>query len=322
MSTQQLLRTPDHVTPKQETESMPHKGGSKTTQSVRPRRTMLYVSGANVRHLQKACSLPADSLIFDLHEAVTDETKEQARDAIGATLRAGSFRGHEIVVRINPLQSRWFDADVAWLADQCVDAVLLTHVESVSQLQEAMSRIDQVTGRELPIMVMIETPMAVLRSEEIAANERVVCLVLETNGLESSLRLFSSSDRIGLQGSLALVVLAARAHGCGVVDGAHLNLGEARSCEFSCRQGREMGFDGKTVVHPVQLTYTNEAYTPKPKDVNRARELVETMAAANARGEAVAMVDGRMISYEQVKRARLTLDLFESIKARDLSFTA
>ncbi len=290
--------------------------------SIRPRRTMLYVSGANPHHLQQARSLDADSLIFDLEETVHRSKKELAREQIASTLKAGGFRGQEIVVRINRRGTEWYSDDVRFVSKLPVDAVFVP-VDHGSDVHAIEQDLDAAGAHDVLLMAAIETPLSVLHAEDIAASsQRLAALVMNSNSLESHIGAFSSPDRIGLLGSFARVILAARAYGRAVIDGAHLNLGEAHSCEFSCRQGRELGFDGKTVVHPIQLPYTNEAYTPKPKDVERARAVVSCMEEADARGEAVAQLDGRVLSPEQVEFALRMLRIAAAIEERKLAFAA
>jgi citrate lyase subunit beta/citryl-CoA lyase len=285
---------------------------------------MLYVSGASTQHLQKSRGLESDSLIFDLDETVHASKKALAREQIGAVLKAGGFRGQEIVIRVNRTDSEWFADDLEWVAKQPgVDAILFPQAESAATMRHAQDQLDMAGGGKLRIMVMIETPLGVLHAEEIAAaSDRLTALILNTNSLEAKIGAFSSPDRIGLLGTFARVILAARAYGRAVIDGAHINLGEAHSCEFSCRQGRELGFDGKTVVHPIQLPYTNEAYTPKPKDVERARAVIDCMREADERQEAVAQLNGRVLSPEQVEFSQRIIAMAEGIEERKLAFAA
>ena len=289
--------------------------------AIRPRRSMLYVSADNPPHLEKARALHADSLVFDLYESVAPERKAQARDNLVATLRVGGFRGQELVGRVNPLDSLWGAEDLAAVARLELDALLFPGVESGAQLRAAVEQLDQAGGGRLPVMAMIETPLAVLHAEEIAAaSERLCCLVMNTATLASALHINGSPDRIGLLASLGLVVLAARAHHRAVVDGAHLDLKEAQTCEFSCRQARELGFDGKTVIHPVQLPYTNDAFTPRPKELDKARAVIQAMKAAQEAGKPYGVLDGRLLQPVELESARGMLALYEAISTREAAF--
>lgn len=291
------------------------------SQAIRPRRSMLYVCADNPRHLDKARALPADSLVLDLYESVAPERKAAAREQLVATLRSGGFRGQELVVRINPLDSLWGAEDLAAVAGLELDALLLPGVEAAEQLRAAIAQLDHAGAARFPVMVMIETPLAVLNAAEIAGgSDRLCCLVLNTATLASALRINGAPERQGLWASLGLVVLAARAHHRSVVDGAHLDLKEAQTCEFSCRQGRELGFDGKTVVHPVQLPYTNDAFTPRPKEVDKARAVIEAMRAAHEAGKPYGVLDGRLLQPVELESARALLALHEAITAREAAF--
>jgi citrate lyase subunit beta/citryl-CoA lyase len=283
---------------------------------LRPRRTMLYVSADIDRHLDKAPALPADSLIFDLHEAVSPEHKERARHKVAAALRQDGFRGQELTLRLNPMDSPWFAADLALAADAPLDSVLLTGLESRDDVLAAEHALDAAGAGHLPVMLMIESPRAVLGAAEMAAaSPRLSCLVVSNANLMAGMRLPETADRIGLFASLSLVVLAARAAGIACVDGAHLDVTEAQVCEYACRQSRDFGFDGKAVIHPVQLAYTNDAFTPKPKDVERKRAIVAAMDRAREQGLPYALMDGKLLQpsvYDAAKRCIAVAELIES----------
>ena len=288
---------------------------------LRPRRTMLYLSADIDRHINKAPVLPADSLIFDLHEAVSPENKERARGKVADALRRGGFRGQELVLRLNRMDSPWFTGDLSLAEAARIDAVLLTGLESRDDVLAAERALDAVGAGGLPIMLMIESPRAVLGAAEMAAaSARVSCLVVSNANLMVSMRLPETADRIGLFASLSLVVLAARAAGIACVDGAHLDVSEAQACEYACRQSRDFGFDGKAVIHPVQLAYTNDAFTPKPKDVERKRAIVAAMERAREQGLPYALMDGKLLQpsvYDAAKRCIAVAELIES-RARQL----
>jgi citrate lyase subunit beta/citryl-CoA lyase len=292
---------------------------------LRPRRTMLYVSADIERHVEKGPALAADSLIFDLHEAVSPEHKERARDKVAAALRRGGFRGQELVLRLNRTDSPWFAGDLALAAAAPLDAVLLTGLESGDDVLAAERALDAAGAGRLPIMLMIESPRAVLGAAAMAAaSPRVACLVVSNANLMVSMRLPETADRIGLFASLSLVVLAARAAGIACVDGAHLDVTEAQACEYACRQSRDFGFDGKAVIHPVQLAYTNDAFTPKPKDVERKRAIVAAMDRAREQGLPYALMDGKLLQpsvYDAAKRCIAVAELIDA-RARQLESSA
>lgn len=284
---------------------------------IRPRRTMLYVSADIGRHLEKAPTLAADSLIFDLHEAVAADAKERARERLAAALRRGGFRGQELVVRPNSPDTPWFVDDLRAVARLPIDAVLFTGLETADAVVVARRALDDAGGAHLPIMLMIESPRAVLNAAAMAAaSDRCTGLVVSNANLMVSMRLPETADRVGLLTSLSLVVLAARASGIGCIDGAHLDVGDARACEYACRQSRDFGFDGKAVIHPVQLAYTNDAFTPKPKDLEKKRAIVATMEEARRQGKPYALKDGKLLQPSVYEAARRCLMMAEAIDER------
>ena len=284
---------------------------------MRPRRTMLYVSGDIERHLEKARGLPADAVIYDLHEAVAPQFKARARDKIRSAMGVPNPLQQERVLRVSPPGRGYLEDDLALAAELPFDAVLLSGLSTAAQVAEVMGMLDAAGGAERPVMVMIDSPLAVLNAADMAAaGGRVVCLVVSNANLMVSMRTPPTEDRSGLFTSLALVVLAARGHGVGVVDGAHLDIHDSHGCEYACRQSRDFGFDGKAVVHPAQLTYTNEAFSPRPKDVERRRAILEAMEQAQREGRSYAVLDGRLLQPSELEAARRCLAVAEVIEAR------
>jgi citrate lyase subunit beta / citryl-CoA lyase len=288
---------------------------------IRPRRTMLYVSADIERHLEKSPTLAADCLIFDLHEAVAADAKERARQRLAAALARGGFRGQELVLRSNAPDTPWFPDDLRTAARLPVDAVLFTGLETADAVAAAQRALDAAGGAHLPLMLMIESPRAVLNAAAMAAaSDRLACLVVSNANLMVSMRLPETADRVGLFASLSLVVLAARASGIGCIDGAHLDVGDARACEYACRQSRDFGFDGKAVIHPVQLAYTNDAFTPKPKDLEKKRAIVAAMEEAHRQGKPYALKDGKLLQPSIYEAARQCLAMAEAIEQRARQF--
>ncbi|MET0115888.1 MAG: CoA ester lyase [Sedimenticola sp.] len=289
--------------------------------TVKPRRTMLYVSADIDRHMEKACNLPTDTIIFDLYESIAPEFKQRGRDKMRSFLERAKFRGQEVVLRINPISSPWFDDDLKLAAELPIDALLFTGITSAEDIRQAQWKLDVAGGDHLPLMTMIETPMAVLNALEIAgASDRLCCMVVSNANLITSMRLPPSADRTGLFSSLSIVVLAARAHGLGVIDGAHLDITEPRACEYACRQSRDFGFDGKAVIHPVQLAYTNDAFTPKPKEIEKKRAIIELMEEAQQQGRSYAMMDSRLLQPSELDAARHCVAYHEAVEARTEAF--
>lgn len=282
----------------------------------RPRRTMLYVPANNARHLEKARSLPADSLIFDLQESVPASKKTEARGLLrDALLAPVDFGSSERVVRINPLNTAWGRDDLACVARLPIDALLFPRIESRAQLLECIAALDEAGGAHLAIMANIESPLGVLKSEEIAGcSPRLLALVMGTTDLANECKINITGDRAGLLTALSLVLLAARAHKIGIIDGPHLNLKDEQSCEFACRQARDLGFDGKTVIHPAQLNYTNDAFTPKHSDVARAKRILLAISDAEKQGRAMAVVDDRLIEPSLREWAERVIALYDTVQ--------
>ncbi len=283
--------------------------------SVRPRRSILYVPGQNVRALEKARELPADGFIFDLEDAVAPAAKESARASVLAALASGGHGRRERVVRVNGLATPWGRDDLAATARAALDAVLLPKVEGAEEVREAEWLLDAAGGpASLPIWCMIETPRGVLSVEAIAAaSPRVTCLVAGTSDLVKDLGARPTAGRVEVMVSLGLIVLAARAHRLAALDGVHLDLADQQGFEAACRQGRDLGFDGKTLIHPKTIAAANAAFGPDPEEVERAGRVVAAHAEAEAKGLAMTVVDGRLVEALHVEAARRLLVLAEAI---------
>ncbi|MCB2055460.1 MAG: CoA ester lyase [Geminicoccaceae bacterium] len=287
-------------------------------QAQRPRRSILYMPGSNPRALAKGRSLPADGLILDLEDAVAVDAKEEGRRTIARTLEDRSAYGRrELVVRVNGLETKWGRADLTGMARAGADAILLPKVESAEQVDQAAGVLDGAgSAADLPIWCMIETPRGVLRVEEIADHPRVACLVMGTSDLTKDLRARHTADRAPMLPSLAFCLLAARAAGIDIVDGVHLDLDDAEGFARSCRQGRDLGFDGKTLIHPAQIGPANTVFGPSAGEIDLARRQIAAFAEAEAEGRGVAVLDGRIVENLHVETARATLALAEVIASR------
>lgn len=280
----------------------------------RPRRSMLYVPACVPRFLAKGRSLKVDSLIFDLEESVLVARKTEARRNAVAALQEGGYGCREVVVRVNRHDSPWGLDDLTAVAPLKPHAILFPRIESRQDVLDALHALDQAGGADIPIMVMLETPMAVLRAEEIAgASDRLVCLVMGTSDLTNELHARITPDRLPILHSLSHCLLAARAHGLPIVDGVHLDMKDMTSFEYACRMARDLGYDGKTVLHPLQVQYANDAFTPRQASVERARKIIAAFAEANAEGRGVTVVDGRLVETLHVEAARRTLMIHELI---------
>ena len=286
---------------------------------VRPRRSVLYMPGSNARELEKAKSLPADALIFDLEDAVAPDAKASARDQVCAAVRAGGYGAREIIVRVNALATPWGHADLAAVGAVGADAVLIPKVESADEVRQAISVLDEADGPpDLPIWCMMETPRAMLRAEAIAAADaRVGCLVMGTSDLAKELHAAHTPERLPMITALGLCLLAARACGLAILDGVHLDLEDEAGFTASCRQGAELGFDGKTLIHPKQIGAANAAFAPGAEALARARRIIEAHEQAARAGLGVVVVDGRLIENLHVVEARRQVQLAEAIAAME-----
>ncbi len=284
------------------------------TQYFRPRRSMLYVPGCNTHYLERARTLHADSVILDLGDPVLVECKEESRDNVVRFVNEGGYGSREVVVRVNDLISQWGPDDIKAVAKTKVDAVLFPNIESKEDVLTALSLLDAAGGSHLPIMVMIESPIAVLNAKEIAsASDRIVCMVMATSDLISQLHARVTHERSAILTSLSLVILAARAYGHAVVDGITSDFKNMHSFEYACRLGRDMGFDGKTLIHPNQIKAANETFGPSPQEIAEAQERIAAYDAAIASGAGIAVLNGKLIEELHIQDAKRILALANAI---------
>ena len=282
----------------------------------RPRRSLLYMPGSNPRALEKARDLPADGLIFDLEDAVAPAAKESARAVVAAALAEGGYGGRELVLRVNGSDTPWGHVDLAAAATMPIHAVLLPKVENPDRVALTVSLLAEFGAPEgLAIWCMLETPRGILYAREIAgASPRLAALVLGTSDLTKDLHAFLTRDRLSLITSLSLAILAARAHGLAALDGVHLDLADDEGFEAACRQGRALGFDGKTLIHPKQIAAANAAFAPSPEEVEWSRRIIAAHGEAAAAGKGVVLVEGRLIENLHVENARWLLALAGEIE--------
>src|SRR3984893_5060133 len=282
----------------------------------RPRRSLLFVPGSNPRALEKARSLPADGLIVDLEHAVAAQAKEEARAIVAAALAAGGYGGGGVVLRVSPLDTPSAHPALPTAATLPIAAVLLPKVESADRVRLTVSLLEALGAPEqLAIWCMIETPLGILQAREIAAaSPRLEALVLGTSDLTKDLHALLTRDRLPMITSRGLAILAAPAYGLAILDGVHLDLSDEEGFAFACRQGRELGFDGKTLIHPAQIGPANAAFAPSAEEIEWSRRVIAAHAAAAAAGKGVVLVDGRLIESLHVENARRLLGLAEGIE--------
>ncbi|MGH6959748.1 MAG: HpcH/HpaI aldolase/citrate lyase family protein, partial [Dongiaceae bacterium] len=280
-----------------------------------PRRSVLYMPGSNLRALEKGKSIPADALIFDLEDAVAPDAKRDARIQVCNAVKAGGYGRREVIIRVNSLNTPWGYADLVAASTAGCDAILLPKTENAETVRQVETVLDA-TGAppDLGIWCMMETPRAVLNAEQIAgATPRVDCFVMGTSDLTKYLHARHTPDRAPMLPSLGLCILAARAYGLAIIDGVHLDLNDDAGFEQSCRQGLELGFDGKTLIHPKTIDTTNRIFAPAPEEVAWSRRIIEAHAEATAQGKGVIVIDGKLIENLHVLEARRLVELAEAI---------
>ncbi|MHA6344998.1 HpcH/HpaI aldolase/citrate lyase family protein [Roseivivax sp. CAU 1761] len=275
---------------------------------TRPYRSVLYIPGSRDRAVAKARSLPVDAVIFDLEDAVSPDEKPRARDTLAAALAEGGFGHRARIVRINGLDTEWGRADAQAVAGMACDAVLLPKVERPEQI-DALAAI---TG-DLPVWAMMETPLGMLNARAIAEHPKLEGMVMGTNDLIKDLGARATADRVAVLASLGHCVIAAKAFGKVVVDGVYNAFKDADGLAAECRQGRDMGFDGKTLIHPAQIDTANAAFGPSDEEVDLARRQIEAFEAAKSSGQGVAVVDGRIVENLHVATARKLLAQAQAI---------
>jgi citrate lyase subunit beta/citryl-CoA lyase len=284
-------------------------------EQLRPRRSVLYMPAANERALEKAKDIPCDAIIFDLEDAVAPDAKAVARKQAVAAATSGAYGRRELTIRCNGLSTPWGADDLAAAAAARPAAVVIPKVDSIAYLDDIAARLDSAGGTDTSIWAMVETPTAILDARSIAAHERVSVLVMGTNDLAKELRAPLIGGRSNLASYLAGAVLAAREAGKVILDGVYNDVRDAEGFAAECRQGVEMGFDGKTLVHPSQVEPANRAWSPSDAEIEYASRVIEAYTAAEAEGRGVATVDGRMIEHLHVANARRTLAVADAIAA-------
>lgn len=276
---------------------------------------------ANSKALEKAKSLPADVLLFDLEDSVAPETKEEARAQLGAVLDAGGYGRREIVVRVNALGTPWGGADMAALASKRIDGVLVPKIETAADVLAADAAMKAAGAADhVALWVMIETPKAILDIGEIAAaaeRSRLAAFVMGLNDLAKEMRARTTPDRAPFHTALALAVTAARAYGLTAIDGVYNDIQNTGGFEEECRQGFAFGFDGKTLIHPAQIGPCNVIYAPSPEEVTQARAVIAAFADPANAGKGVIKVDGRMTELLHLEEAKRVVGVADAIAARE-----
>ena len=287
--------------------------------TIRPRRSVLYMPGSNARAMDKARELPADAVIFDLEDAVAPDAKAKARELIVQALQKGGFGRREVLVRINGLDTAWWQDDLGIVLAARPDAILVPKVSTPDQLHEVAKHLVGVRAdATIRIWAMMETPLAMLNAREIAAaalnpETRLSGFVMGTNDLAKDTRARIVPERAPMLPWLMNCVAAARAYGIDILDGVYNDLGNAEGFAAECRQARDLGFDGKTLIHPQQIAPCNEAFSPLADEVAWARKIIGAFDLPENRGRGVIQVDGRMVEILHAEMAKRTVAIADAI---------
>jgi citrate lyase subunit beta/citryl-CoA lyase len=288
--------------------------------AIRPRRSVLYMPGSNVRALEKAKTLPVDGVIVDLEDSVAPETKETARKQAADAVKAGGFGGREVFIRINGVDSPWHADDLSAAARAAPDVILVPKVSNPDTLELIGRRLlDMGTDRKTRVWAMIETPLAIFNILSIAAEARdsetrLSGFVMGTNDLAKDTRARLVPGRAPMLPWLSMCVAAARIHGIDILDGVYNDIGNADGFINECRQGVDLGFDGKTLIHPSQIEPCNTAFSPSPAEVEWARKMIEAFDLSENRGKGVVSIDGRMVERLHADMARRTVAIAQAIQ--------
>ena len=292
--------------------------------TARPRRSILYMPGSNARALEKARSLAADGLILDLEDAVAPDAKETARRQVCEAVREGGYGMRELLIRVNGLASPWGYADVVEACKTSADAILLPKVESADAIRSLEAIMNANGAPEgMAIWAMMETARGMLAAEEIAtSSHRLAGFVMGTSDLAKELHCAHTRERLPMITSLSLCLLAARGYGLAIVDGVYLDLNDDEGFEYACRQGVEMGFDGKTLIHPKTVETCNRIFSPQPQEVEWSRKIILAHEAASKEGKGVVVVDGKLIENLHVENAKRLVSTAEAIEKMQASLAA
>ncbi len=288
------------------------------TRDATPRRSVLYMPGSNERALEKGKTLDADALILDLEDAVAPDAKQSAREQVKAAVAGGGYGPREIIIRINALGSAWGYEDLVMAAQSGADAILLPKVESADMVRSAATLLEQTAPESAAsIWCMMETPRGILNAEAIAdASPRLGAFIMGTSDLAKDLHCAHTPMRLPMLYGLSKCLMAARAAGIAIIDGVHLDLGDDQGFKQQCLDGRDFGFDGKTLIHPKTIAVANEVFAPDSDAVEWSRRVIEAHQQAAARGEGVVLLDGKLIENLHVEDAHRVVKLAEAIEQR------
>lgn len=286
---------------------------------IRPRRSVLFMPGSNARALEKARNLPVDGIILDMEDSVAPEQKPLAREQIASAVAAKGFGKREIIIRTNNLESPWWMDDMAMAAKAQPDGILVPKVSSADDVQKIATRLAELKADpSISVWAMIETPIAILRAQEIAAqarddNTRLAGFIMGPNDIARETRMRMLPGRAAMLPLFTHCIVAARAFGLEILDGPYNDIGDTAGFSRECAQGRDMGFDGKTLIHPGQIDAANAAYTPPPEEVARARKIIGAFDAPENQSKGVVQLDGQMVERLHVEMAKRTIAIADAI---------
>lgn len=291
--------------------------------TIRPRRSVLYMPGSNARALEKAKTLATDAVILDLEDSVAPDAKLVAREQVAAIVKSGGFGSREVVVRVNGLSGPWGRDDLAAAVAVAPDAILIPKVSKAEDVFEAVAELDRLGAPEsVKIWAMFETPLAVLNARDIAASasvpagRRLTVFVLGTNDLAKETRARFVPGRTTMLPWLTTAIAAGRAFGLDVIDGVYNNLADAEGFAAECAQGRDLGMDGKTLIHPNQLEVANATFSPSEAEVDAARKILAAFALPENASKGVISLDGRMVERLHAEMAERVVAIADAIAAK------
>ena len=288
------------------------------SEDTRPYRSVLYVPGSKQRALEKARSLAVDAIILDLEDAVTPEAKPAARHTLGAALAEGGYGARVRIVRINGLDTPWWQDDIAALKECRPDAILLPKVNTPEDIQ----RLADAVASPIPLWAMLETPLGILNALSIAAHPRMAGFVVGSNDLAKELNCRFRADRLPLQAALQAVLLASRAEGVIAIDGVYNQFKDAVGLQLECEQGRDLGFDGKSLIHPAQIALANEVFAPSASEIALAQRQIEAFKLASDAGQGVSVVDGTIVENMHAETAQRLLAKAQVIATQSVAVQA
>ncbi len=290
------------------------------TTIARPRRSVLYMPALNARAVEKARALPIDGVALDLEDSIAPERKEEAREAAVREIKAGGFGRREVIMRLNGPASAWFEADLTAAVSAAPDAILVPKIERPAQLADIGKRLGALQApASMRLWIMMETPLAVLNAHAIARSAeevpecRLACMVLGTNDIQKETRALDHPERMPLLMALQTSVFAARAYRLAILDGVYNNFRDLDGFRRECQQGRLLGMDGKTLIHPGQIDVANEVYGPPPAEVAWARRIIAAFDDPANKGKGAISLDGQMVELLHLEIARRTVALADQI---------